>query len=280
MTAVDSGRSQAGQLRRPDRVTATVALWTAVLGGAVGGCVAASWLVVRAFALAPTGPTALGLDAVIFGAALASSLVVLRLVAGPSAFQAGVLAGRELQRRENQRWMHDSVLQTFEAIALIAGHGSNPDTLEQVRRLAADNAAALRRTLTGPHIASSQLTEALEQAANAERLLGLQVALTLTDLDSPTPPDRVIALRDAAAEALRNVRKHAGTSYAQLIADTDEHTIRVEVRDNGSGFDPAAQHSSFGLRESVDARLREVGGGCLVNSIVDSGTSVVMWIPR
>ncbi len=94
-----------------------------------------------------------------------------------------------------------------------------------------------------------------------------------------------IPLRDCAcravAEALLNIARHAEASqvWINLVASTNR--LRIEIRDNGAGFDPANQigqvghYGLLGLRE----RARLLGGTLEVNSAPQLGTSIHVCLP-
>jgi signal transduction histidine kinase len=77
-------------------------------------------------------------------------------------------------------------------------------------------------------------------------------------------------------EALANVDRHSGASQVVVRWEVDEHTARLEVSDNGKGFDPsrvAGDHYGIvGMRERADA----IGARLQVVSRSGRGTSVVV----
>jgi signal transduction histidine kinase len=75
-------------------------------------------------------------------------------------------------------------------------------------------------------------------------------------------------------EALANVVKHAGASKAWVRVEARSGRVLFEVRDDGSGFDPAARHPGhFGL-ESMHSRAAELGGELTISSAPRAGTVV------
>ena len=86
-------------------------------------------------------------------------------------------------------------------------------------------------------------------------------------------------LFDIAREALLNVQKHAGASAAHVRVAAEPDQVVVEIRDNGSGFDPGAGHPGhFGL-DSMRSRAAEVGGLIEITSAPGSGTVVRVCVP-
>jgi signal transduction histidine kinase len=77
------------------------------------------------------------------------------------------------------------------------------------------------------------------------------------------------------AEALTNVAKHAWADSATVTAVVDDHTLRVQVRDDGLG---GARRDGSGLM-GLQERLATHDGRLRVESPVDGGTLVSALIP-
>lgn len=95
--------------------------------------------------------------------------------------------------------------------------------------------------------------------------------------------DRVILYR-VVRELLTNVVKHAGSTTAFISISEHNGLVRIDVRDNGKGFDPADQQikavnqGSFGLM-SVRERLENLGGYMEIESEKGRGATVSLFIP-
>jgi len=92
------------------------------------------------------------------------------------------------------------------------------------------------------------------------------------------PPEWEENLLRIAQEVLTNALRHASASefMAQLAFDARE--IRLELRDNGRGFDPAGKHDGFGLlgmRERVDG----MGGRISIQSARGEGAMITIVLP-
>ena len=98
-------------------------------------------------------------------------------------------------------------------------------------------------------------------------------------------PEHVeVALYRIAQEALQNVLKHADAQEVTVRLTHRTTGVRLEVADDGVGFDPAASG-----RPGADARLRPasvreraelVGGSVRVTSRPGTGTTVTVTGPR
>ncbi len=78
-------------------------------------------------------------------------------------------------------------------------------------------------------------------------------------------------------EALTNVAKHAGAERVRVIVGSDGAHLQVEIADDGTGFDPGANASGFGLagmRERV-----ELSHGELTITPSTQGTTVRAVLP-
>jgi PAS domain S-box-containing protein len=85
-------------------------------------------------------------------------------------------------------------------------------------------------------------------------------------------------------ELLFNIVKHAGVNSARLRAEQQNALLRVQVEDDGKGFEPAEQHGgpgtkSFGLY-SIRERLQLFGGEIQINSAPGAGTHVTLVLPH
>jgi signal transduction histidine kinase len=177
----------------------------------------------------------------------------------------------EQERNRQHRLLHDTALQMLEAI----GSGATVDEATRARCLR--DAAHLRAALRGqPVDGSGDILGALAELTEEFAERGLRIELTTLDLDAEPSSEAVAALAWATREALTNVRRHAGVDRAVVSVGDADDGIEVVVRDHGRGFEPDTQ-MGFGLSNSIDRRLRDVGGKVEVWSMPGRGTRVRMW---
>ncbi|HZC69437.1 MAG TPA: ATP-binding protein [Jatrophihabitans sp.] len=273
---------------------ATVVVWTLSLGGwagmaVVGGNVALQAVMVELnhahdgapipHVLAFTAAGTVGLAAAV-GLALID--VAVLAFGARLAMTVGMQAGREAERAVLLRGMHDTVLQTLEAIALYPAGEDGEQTIDRLRGMARGQAMQIRQALGTVPVDVGAMRFADELLGLAAELSadGLRIELALDDI-----PDDVLsttgraALRDAAREALRNVAKHSGADAAVLRLTAAADAVHVVVRDHGCGFDPLVTPAGFGMRESIGARLREVDGQADVWSRPGRGVRVTLRVP-
>ena len=95
-----------------------------------------------------------------------------------------------------------------------------------------------------------------------------------------------ITLFRVAQEALANVARHASASRVNLTISYLDDVVLLDVRDDGVGFDPAStsDHGQpdgghrFGLH-AMAQRLRQAGGGLVIESAAGAGTAINARVP-
>ncbi|MGD8151151.1 sensor histidine kinase [Ornithinimicrobium sp. Y1694] len=209
--------------------------------------------------------------------------------------QAGVMAERTRLSRE----IHDTLAQGFSSILLLARAGVATDDpqawarlLGQIETSAHDGLDEARRVVgaLAPAPLESGLADALRRIVERfESESGVCGVVRVEGDVADLPPPLEVALLRTAQSALANVRQHAGASQVVLTLAEAEELVRLDVVDDGRGFDPAGvnlsaresdlRHGGYGLRASR-ARLRELGGGLEVESEPGAGTAIGAYLPR
>jgi signal transduction histidine kinase len=191
------------------------------------------------------------------------------------------------ERAEIAAHLHDSVLQT---LALIQKQSEQP---REVARLARSQERELRGWLYGPNgygkpvekssaeetPAAGQLSEALATACGeVEDTFAIsvgQVVVGDAELD-----ESLVALVQAAREAIVNAAKHAGVEEVSVYAEVEPTSVTVFVRDRGKGFDPdVVPADRHGLADSIRGRMTRHGGTCKVRTAPGEGTEVQLAMP-
>lgn len=113
------------------------------------------------------------------------------------------------------------------------------------------------------------------------------LTVTLSESREVTlPEDQVILLFQSVRELLINSAKHAGTGQATVAMEQRDGLLRIDVRDEGAGFDLAADggtpdggiSSKFGLL-SIRERMRALGGSFDLKSAPGKGTTATLTLP-
>jgi signal transduction histidine kinase/ActR/RegA family two-component response regulator len=120
----------------------------------------------------------------------------------------------------------------------------------------------------------------------AEQMPGqhqLTVAIDLAKERVPLPDDQALFLYHAVRELLLNVVRHAHTSQAMVSLSVEGGNLRIVVKDNGQGFEPASletrpEGEQFGLF-TIRERIEALGGSVEVNSAPSQGTAIALTLP-
>lgn len=223
---------------------------------------------------------------------------LLRLLAGHAAI-ALVNArlyerSRELsiveERNRIARELHDAVTQKLFSLRLTADAAAalvqrDParaaGELDTVRRLAAEATAELRAIVVGlrpADLAGDGLDVALRKQADLLDRVH-RPAVTFTGDPIPRlPAAREEAVYRIAQEALHNALRHGVPARVGVTLRTENHSLVLEVADDGRGFDPAEPSRRLGLA-SMRERARAAGGRLDVVSQPGAGTTVRLEVP-
>ncbi|MFQ5666680.1 MAG: sensor histidine kinase, partial [Candidatus Binatia bacterium] len=143
------------------------------------------------------------------------------------------------------------------------------DLLTRIRKIALDLRPAMLDDL-------GLLPALLWMFKRCSRQMGTDVCFEHNGLDRRFTPDLETAVYRIIQEALTNVSRHAGVNEASVRVWVDEGTLRLQVTDEGKGFDPdraSAAAASSGLA-SMHERARLHGGQLTVDSSPGSGSCV------
>lgn len=224
-------------------------------------------------------------EAVVTTLARQAALAVrnVRLTAELEHSRARLVRAQEVERRRIERNIHDGVQQDL--VALI-GHTAH--VRSELRRDPASGEAALDDLQRGLRRVIGELRE-LAQGIHPSVLSdrGLLEAVEALASRSTVPVSvradpALRGLRFAeevegagyftVAEALANVSKHAAATEAQVNLSQANGSLRIEVRDDGIGFDPAT--APGGGLANLAERLSALGGRLDVTSRPGGGTTV------
>ena len=220
-------------------------------------------------------------------AGLIAQLEATRAELADVSRQAGALAERQRLAGE----IHDTLAQGFSSILMLIQAADMqlehaPDTARAQLALAAqtarENLAEARTLVTG--LASAQLhagtlTDALRRLTERSAAeLGIQASFDASGPERPLPAATEVVLLRTGQEALANVRKHAAAARVAVRLCYARDQVRLEVTDDGVGFDPAVVNGGYGLR-GMRVRVAEAGGSVTVESAPGKGTSVLAEVP-
>jgi signal transduction histidine kinase len=202
-----------------------------------------------------------------------------------------LVATQEEERKSLSRELHDHVAQVLTALRMELGRierGRLPtDTrlseavseckqlVDKLFRTVRDLALGLRPSM----LDDLGLRAALGwYARDVTRRYGLDVELSVEgELD--TLPDRhQTCVYRVVQEALTNCVRHAKARSVAVSVTGRADGLKLSVRDDGIGFDPAQRHGGLGLR-GLEERVRELEGHLTITSAEEQGTTLSMSLP-
>ncbi|MER6939704.1 sensor histidine kinase [Nocardioides sp. NPDC127514] len=200
---------------------------------------------------------------------------------------AGVRDERERLARE----IHDTIAQSLAGVVaqLQAAEGSADaqDVRRRVTRateLARTALVEARRSvqdLTPAELADAGLADALSRLVTSWRDdHGVEASFVVVGDATALHSEVEATLLRIAQEALANVAKHASAQRVGVTLTFDDADVILDVRDDGSGFDPTAprRSSSFGLG-MMRERAQRLAGTFTLESAPGAGTAVSASIP-
>lgn len=204
--------------------------------------------------------------------------------------QAAELAASRERARLAQE-LHDSITQALFSMTITAGaarllverHEPGVEAkLEELSSIAREALAEMRSLifeLRPASVAEAGLVPALRQYLFAVQgrtglLIEFDVSPDLRELE----PQIEDALYRIAQEAVHNVVKHARAREVTVHVANRSNVVRVEIQDDGVGFDARAATRGLGLAGMV-ARAERLGGSVEVASSQGTGTLVTVALP-
>lgn len=204
--------------------------------------------------------------------------------------ETGVRDERERLARE----IHDTIAQSLAGVVaqLQAAEGSaDAGDAGDVRRRVA-RATEMARTalvearrsvqdLTPAELAEAGLPDALSRLVAGWRDdQGVEASFVVVGDPTALHSEVEATLLRIAQEALANVAKHAEASRVGVTLTFDESEVILDVRDDGSGFEPTAprRDSAFGLGV-MRTRAQRLAGTFTLESAPDTGTALSARIP-
>lgn len=205
-------------------------------------------------------------------------------------------SGAIAERTRLSRDIHDTIAQGLSSIRLLAraeldrtASSMADQTLRQVEELAGHSLADVRRIvaeLTPSELEDNALAAALTRMLERfETETGTATQLRVDDTLPILPTAQEVTLLRTAQSALANVRQHSDASRVVVSLLDGDDTVRLDVVDDGIGFDAdvwssasSSRSTSYGLR-FMRARLREQGGGLAIESTPGDGTALSAHLP-
>jgi PAS domain S-box-containing protein len=225
-------------------------------------------------------------------AALRMSELALRATNAEIQDLAGrLIAAQEVERARIARDLHDDMGQKLALLTIdidqLGRHQSLADeTADHVKQIS-DRAAEIASDM---HQLSYQLhptkLEALGLVPSIQSVCrdvsnqhGVQVEFRHQYVPSDLDPEIALCLFRIVQESLRNVVRHSGASRALVKMTASNGELRLNVADQGRGFDVDAMgRAGLGL-VSMRERVKFAGGDIAIRSAPGSGTRIGVRVP-
>lgn len=230
---------------------------------------------------------------------LIDELLSTREQLAESEREAGVAQERERLAHE----IHDTVAQNLSSIQMLL-HAAERDLgnldvaeeeleqplrrMEAARRAASNNLAETRAmiaALTPAGLREASISEALERiAADFAHASDMDIQVETHGEPQKLPMRVEAGLLRIAQGAVSNAVQHSGASRVRVTLTHEPEEIRLDVVDNGVGFDVAAQAGKpaglghLGL-DAMRSRAAELGGELTIESAPGGPTALSVAVP-
>ncbi len=199
-----------------------------------------------------------------------------------------IIAVREAERSNIGRILHDDLGSHLSGVELLSKAlkmnlekelPERAEQLESIRGLIVDATEKTRRLARGlypVHIIENGLEAAVEElAVEVEKLFGVACELSFDGqvdyIDNSVASHIYYIIREAAFNAAR----HGEPDKIGITMDTKNHTLLVQIIDDGTGFDPLSVRKGMGLH-TIDYRAKAIGATFSLESNWQRGTIVTV----
>ncbi len=197
------------------------------------------------------------------------------------------------ERNRVARDIHDTLAQSFTGVIvqLEAARGAisqrrkgeADDHLDRAGELAREGLREARRSV---HALRPQALEEKPLAAALRDLMERMTAgatmhakLTVEGKHIRLAPEMEANLLRIGQEVLTNALRHAQASNFDVVLAFDSSELRLNLRDDGRGFNPTNGHEGFGL-QGMKERAISMGGQFSIESAEGNGTVISIILPR
>lgn len=200
----------------------------------------------------------------------------------------------ERERRHIATELHDTLGQDLTLARIKMGGLNKTELLPNQRALVSEMRALIESAINRVRSFTRQIYPPVLESAGLEaalkwltRQLETDYALQITyndDLSNKTVSREFqIELYNSVRELLINVAKHAGTTTACLSISREADLLAIRVEDDGIGFEPETALDNqpgdgFGLF-TIRRRIMHMGGTLKINSLLGSGTEIIIRVP-
>jgi two-component system, NarL family, sensor histidine kinase DegS len=204
-----------------------------------------------------------------------------------------IVNAQEAERQRLSRQMHDGpaqalsnfILQTEIAMRLLDGDPAQAkDELGSLKAAAMSTFQKVRNfifELRPMMLDDLGLVPTLRKYADAfKEQTGLDVSVTVTGNERRLEPYLEVMVFRAVQELLGNAARHSQATLIKVQVDLGNDFLRINVDDNGKGFDPDSlkESTNLGLK-LIRERAEMLGGNFEIDSAIGSGARISFTVP-
>ena len=203
---------------------------------------------------------------------------------------ARLVEAQEEERRSISRELHDEVGQSLGALLVEVGQLSKlvpPDDkvtqaqivhIKSVAETAVKSIRDIALLLRPPMLDDLGLIPALEwQAREISRRSDMEVEVHSQNVSEDLGDETKVTVYRLVQEALNNAATHASARNAKVTVAQVSDKIKIEITDDGLGFDPKRQRGMGIL--GMEERVRRLGGTFTIESAPGKGATVKAELP-
>ena len=206
-----------------------------------------------------------------------------------------LVMSEERERKRIAGVLHDEIAQTLAAARMrldllqsTQSDQKDKQTLQEVKAFLVQSiqeTRALMNDVGNPLLFDLGLKAACDSLAN--RLMEthpVRISCDIQDAYKHLDPDVKAIVFQVVRELLNNIAKHSQAQNARVMIDTEDGHFRVQVTDDGVGFDSETlgtptDEGGFGLY-SIRERLIAMNGSIKIESAAGTGTVVTAILPE
>jgi signal transduction histidine kinase len=201
-------------------------------------------------------------------------------------FSGQLIQSQEDERKRIASELHDSLGQDLLVIKNLALLNKNKDDqFEEISKTASVALDEVRRISYNLHpyqLDRLGLTKAIKSMfVNIENATKIKFDLNIDDIDGLVSKEKEISIFRIIQECVNNILKHSGAGAATVTVQQIENQIRIEIADNGKGFDfesAKEQSKGLGLKNLIN-RVSLLNGEIDYHSTSEFATFIKIQIP-
>ena len=197
--------------------------------------------------------------------------------------------GKEIERKKIAGFLHDNIssklssagLQLFAFSAITKIESEEITKTKEILKEVHDEIRNLSHELLPILLAKFGLLYAIQDLCekNSNTIIQFEYA-SIVFLKKRYREDFETKLYNIISELFNNILKHSKASKAVITIEEKNNELIITIEDNGKGFKTTKSISNegFGLTQ-IRARVYSMNGEISINSIVDTGTLVIINVP-